>query len=122
MAVFFGMGGTSPAPYFYGTQTSGKDVIAQLAPVDRDIRLNFGDAAMAELSRWNVRSILTDSGAFPPLVRAARREGFVDTWRADTRLLLTSSRPGSMFNNQTRDVGLIGVAATEYWSKFSSIP
>ena len=90
--------------------------MGRLSQIDAAVRGGFLDTAFAELALYNTRAILTDESVFEDLVIGARELGFEEAGRWETQVLMTSEAPGSIFMEQTRDVGLVGFAASEYWS------
>lgn len=105
------------APYYFIGRETAEGTIGRLGTVDAAIRNGFIDTALAELALYNTRAILTDERAFLELADAAKSAGYEQVGRWKAQVLLTSDAPGSIFMNQTRDVGLIGVAANKYWSR-----
>jgi xanthosine utilization system XapX-like protein len=105
------------SPYYFIGRKSSVDTVGRIGVVDASIRDGFTDRAMAEIALLNTRAVLTDSVQFSTFVAAIEEAGFdqIGKWR--TQVLLASESAGSPFMNQTRDVGLFGIAADEYWSR-----
>ncbi|WFG34848.1 hypothetical protein GKN94_03825 [Candidatus Lucifugimonas marina] len=105
------------SPYYFVGRESSIETVGRVGVVDASVRDGFIDRALAELALYNTRAVITDSVEFAPLVAALEDEGFEQLGKWDTQVLLASEDSGSPFMNQTRDVGLFGVAAREYWAR-----
>ncbi|NQW21511.1 MAG: hypothetical protein HQ477_12465 [Chloroflexi bacterium] len=116
--------GSGFATYYFGGRETGLEVVGRLGTVDANLRSGYEESALSELALFNVRSVMTDEGAFRTLPPALEKYGFHEIGRWATRVLLASEFPGSTFMNQTVDVGLVGSASLPYWSKIfpNSVP
>jgi xanthosine utilization system XapX-like protein len=104
------------SPYYFVGRESSIETVGRVGVVDGSVRGGFTERALAEIALYNTRAVITDTVGFPDFVAALKQNGFVQIGQWGPQVLLASGTPGSLFMNQTRDVGLLGVAATEYWS------
>ena len=103
------------SPYYFGGRQTDSGVVSRFDTVIRALVSEFPETSITELAHLNVRSVLTDENVFPALPVELQKNGFVETSRWDSRVLLTTTKDGSMFMNQDVSVGLVGVAANQYW-------
>jgi hypothetical protein len=109
--------GSGFATYYFGGRKTGIEVLGRSSRVDADSRSGWADSALNELALFNTRAVMTDEVTFPSLAVGLLEHGFVEERRWDSRVLLASPASSSLVMNQTVDVGLIGPAAINYWSK-----
>jgi hypothetical protein len=105
------------AAYYFVGRESSIETIGRMGVVDASIRDGFTDRALAEIALYNTRAVITNAVEFSGLVSGVRKEGFEQIGNWGSQVLLISETPGSPIMNQSRDVGLFGVAATTYWSR-----
>jgi xanthosine utilization system XapX-like protein len=104
------------SPYYFVGRESSIETIGRSGIVDSSIRDGFPGRALAEIALYNTRAVLTDTVGFPTLVSEVKKNGFEQIGKWETQILLASPAPSSPFMNQTREVGLVGAAASAYWS------
>lgn len=116
--------GSGFATYYFGGRETGLEVTGRYRSVDQALRSGFPQTAITELALLNTRAVLTDEHSFEALPKALQNASFEEVARWDSRVLLVSAAPSSIFMNQTVDAGLIGVAGTGFWSKIfpNSVP
>jgi len=105
------------APYYFVGREIGIETTGRYGSVDSATRQGFAETAVQELALLDTRAVLTDSGGFQPLVDEFVAEGFVRKYSRATQQILTSDRPSTRVMQPSREVGLLGVAANEYWSR-----
>ena len=105
------------APYFFIGRELGVGTIGRLGDVDLSSRQGFPETGVEQLALLDVRAVLTDSAGFQPLVAELKAEGFTQNYERATQLILTSDIPSARVMVPSRKVGLVGAAATLYWSR-----
>jgi hypothetical protein len=105
------------APYYFVGRELELETMGRLGDVDLAVRQGFTETAIERLALLDTRAVLTDEAGFPPLVQQLVQAGFTERYRQGTQTLLTSDRPSTRIMTQSRKVGLVGAAATLYWSR-----
>jgi hypothetical protein len=104
------------SPYYFVGRESDIETVGRNSVVDSSIRDGFTDKALAEIALYSTRAVITDTVAFSGFVAALEENDFERIGKWQTQVMLASEKSSSIFMNQTRDVGMIGAAATRYWS------
>ena len=112
------------APYFFFSRNAGVQSVSRLADADLAIRQGFPETAVEQIALLDVRAVLTDETDFQDLVDELLAHDYSEVARNKTAVLLISENPSSRLMKPSRSVGLVGSAATNYWSRIlpNSVP
>ena len=103
------------APYYFIGREIEVETIGRIGRVDQASRNAYPESAVETLVLYDVRSVLTDVGGFQPLANALVEQGFAQNYTRATQQMLVSTRPSVRVMEPPKKVGLLGVAASDYW-------
>jgi len=106
------------APYYFLNREIGVETVGRLTDVDLASRQGFPETAIEQIAMYDIRSVLTDSAGFQPLVNRLVAEDFVLSYTRATQMVLVSERPSVRVMQPPRKVALLGKAAELYWSRY----
>ena len=105
------------APYFYIGRKANVETVGRNADLEEAILQGYPETSLNKIALMDIRMVLTEATGVVRFVDLLNEHGFVERNRFVTQALLTSDRPASRVQEASRSVGLIGAAATKYWSR-----